>query len=142
MKFRALEITRFIVAGGSTTVFSYAVYLGLLHLSIAYIVAYPISFLAGIIWSYCVNTRYVFRRRPTLRGLMAFPLVYTAQLALGTAVVYIAVSALGVPAWSGPLLAIAATLPLTYVMSRWIIGRTSSSSPSALDSTDRKAPRQ
>lgn len=142
MKYRALEIGRFIAAGASTTLFSYAVYLSLLHLLIVYIVAYPISFLAGIVWSYFVNTRYVFRRRPTLRGLMAFPLVYAAQLALGTAVVYIAVSAMRVPVWAGPLLAIAATLPMTYVMSRWIIGRTSSSPRSLADSSDRKAPRK
>lgn len=137
MNQRVLEIIRFVVGGGSTTVFSYAVYLALLQLSLAYMIAYPISFAAGVIWSYFVNSWFVFKRRPTIRGLIAFPIVYLVQLVLGTAVVYVAVSRIGLPAWAGPLVAIAATLPLTYVFSRLIITRTSTSSSAASDSDRR-----
>ncbi len=122
---RILEIARFVVAGGSTTIFSYAIYLGLLYLGVRYVVAYPVSFVAGVFWSYFVNSWFVFKRPPTWRGLAAFPLVYIVQLLFGTATVYVAVSWLGVRPWAGPLLAIAATLPLTYVLSRWLIRKTS-----------------
>lgn len=128
---RAAEIARFVVAGGSTTIFSYAIYLGLLHLGVRYVVAYPVSFVAGVLWSYFINSWFVFKRPPTWRGLAAFPLIYAVQLVFGTATVYVAVSLFDVPPWAGPLLAIAATLPLTYVLSRWVIRKTSEIEPGA-----------
>lgn len=125
MKARAYEIARFLVAGGSTTVFSYAIYLALLYASVTHLIAYPVSFVVGIAWSYVVNSRFVFQRRPTFRGFTVFPIVYLGQLVLGTAIVHAAITVAAVPAWAAPLLAIVATLPLTYVASRWLIEKTS-----------------
>lgn len=125
MKARVREIARFLVAGGSTTVISYAIYLALLYASVTHLIAYPVSFIVGIAWSYVVNSRFVFQRRPTLRGLGAFPIVYLGQLVLGTVIVHAAITLAGFPPWAGPLLAIVATLPLTYLASRWLIAKTS-----------------
>lgn len=125
---RTAEIGRFLAAGVSTTAVSYALYLGLIYLSVPYLAAYPISFIVGIVWSYVVNSAFVFRHKPTLRGLLAFPLVYALQLLVGLLVVYLAVATLGLPEWIAPLIAIAATLPMTYLLSRWLIRKTSARS--------------
>lgn len=125
MTTRLKEILRFLVAGGSTTAFSYGIYLMLLFASVHYLTAYVVSFVAGVFWSYFVNSRFVFGRRLTVAGFLAFPLVYVVQLAAGAGAVHLAISIIGLPAWSGPLIAVVLTLPLTYASARWIIHRTS-----------------
>ncbi|MEG3193617.1 GtrA family protein, partial [Lysobacter sp. D1-1-M9] len=97
----------------------------LLYLSVTHLIAYPVSFIVGVVWSYVVNSRFVFRRRPTVRGFTAFPIVYLVQLLLGTAIVHFSITVAGIPAWAGPLIAIIITLPLTYSASRWLIRKTS-----------------
>lgn len=113
-------VTRFLVGGASTTLVSYAAYLVLLHWC-PYLVAYGIAFVLGIGWSYGVNTLFVFRAKPSLLRALAFPVVYLAQWLVGSVVLAVFVDGLHLPPPWGPPIVVVVTLPLTYVLSRWIV---------------------
>ena len=117
---RTSEIARFLIGGASTTVASYIVYLLLLpHL--AYLVAYGIAYATGIAWSYLASTLFVFRRRPSIGRALAFPLTYVVQYLAGSVLLVLLVDTLGVRKTFAPLVVVIATLPMTYLLSRWII---------------------
>jgi phosphoglycerol transferase len=125
------EAVRFLLGGVSTTLVSYAVYLLLLpHL--AYLVAYAIAYATGIAWSYFANTLFVFRRKPSVKRALAFPLVYAAQYAVGSVLLVVLIDRLRIPAQLGPLLVVILTLPLTYIASRWIITTNSPATSAAM----------
>ncbi len=117
---RLFEIARFLFAGTATTVFSYAIYLALLFV-LPYMVAYVISFAAGIVFSYFINTYFVFSRRFNWQSFLRFPLVYAAQLAINLGIVWLSVDRFGIRKEWAPLIAVAISIPVTYLMSRAII---------------------
>ena len=114
------EVLRFVIGGASTTLVSYAAYLLLLpHFS--YLVAYSAAYAIGIGWSYFANTLFVFRRRPSVKRALAFPLVYAIQYLTGTALMVALVGGLQINQNVAPLAVVILTLPITYLLSRWII---------------------
>ncbi|MEP7097600.1 MAG: GtrA family protein [Dokdonella sp.] len=111
---------RFLLGGASTTVISYVAYL-LLMIWLPYLAAYAIAFAVGIAWSYFANTLFVFRRRPTVARALAFPIVYLAQYLAGSMLLVVLIDDVQLPAKFAPLVVVVVTLPLTYVLSRWVI---------------------
>lgn len=119
-----MEMLRFLVGGGANTAFSLAVY-WLLLAPLGYPAAYTIGFVAGIVSGFAINTFFVFRTRWSWRKLFAFPLVHAVNYACGLFVVWVSVQWLGVDARAAPVIAIAVTLPLNFLLSRRLIrGRT------------------
>jgi len=116
---------RFIVAGGVNTAVTYALFVALERL-LPYLVAYAIAYAVGIGLSYLFNTGYVFRVRQRWTTALRYPLVYVAQFALGSAVMAILVEAFGVPPAIAALVAIAASIPFTFVASRIALSVSSS----------------
>lgn len=114
------EALRFLLGGASTTLVSYVVYLLLLP-HVSYLIAYTAAYAIGIGWSYLANTLFVFRRRPSIRRAMAFPLVYAVQYLVGSMLLVLLVDQLKVAQSIAPLAVVILTLPVTYVLSRWII---------------------
>lgn len=122
MKFPTAEGLRFLAAGAVNTAATYAIYYGLLE-RFHYTAAYTIAYVAGILLSYVLNARFVFRVPLSWRGLMAFPLVYAVQYVLGVAVLYAAIEGFGVPRQVALLIVIVVTIPVTFVLSRWVLRR-------------------
>jgi len=114
-----LAFARFLVTGLFNTAITYALYLLFLQF-MPYQLAYSIVFVLGILISYVLNAGFVFRTRMTLATLARFPLVYGAQYALGMGLVMGLVEVVGLATWLAPLCAIAVTVPLTFVLSRYI----------------------
>lgn len=117
---RVGEIIRFLLAGGSTTLLSYLLYLALL-LVLRPTPAYAIAYLAGFIWSFVVNTRYVFRAEASLAKLIRFPLVYAAQAVVSIGLFSILERFSNIDQRIIPLAVILATVPLTYLLSRRLL---------------------
>ena len=117
---RFFEIARFLLAGMTTTVFSYAIYIFLL-LMLPYMLAYVISYAAGIVFSYFINTHFVFRQRFSWKSFFQFPLVYAAQLVINLFVLWLAVDRFGIKPELAPIVAIIVSIPVTYFMSHAII---------------------
>jgi putative flippase GtrA len=122
MKFIEREPVRYVFAGGLNTAATYAVYLLLLPL-IGYAIAYSASYVAGIFFAYFLSARFVFRRPLKWRHAVQYPLVYVLQYGLGITLTVALVEGAHVYAEFAPMLVIALSFPLTFLLSRWIIKR-------------------
>jgi putative flippase GtrA len=116
------EALRFLVAGAINTAATYLLYLALLPL-LNYTLAYTITYIGGIALAYLLSTKYVFQVRRSARGLALFPLVYVAQYLAGVLVLRVAVETFAVPQKFALLFSIAATIPMTFLLSRWLLKR-------------------
>lgn len=116
------EALRFLVVGAINTLATFILYWVLLRF-ISYPMAYTASFVAGIALSYALNALFVFRVRPGIRSALAFPLVYLAQYLIGLAVLWLWSSVLGMPPAYGVLLVAAVSVPITFVLSRYVLGK-------------------
>lgn len=109
---------RFLGAGIVNTGATYALYLLLLKW-LDYRASYTVSFLAGILLAYELNRIFVFQAMRAARSMMAVPLIYLLQYLAGLGIVMIAVHGFGIPKSLAPIMAIAFTLPMTFMLNRW-----------------------
>ena len=115
---------RFLIAGGSTTAFSYLLYLTLLlwwRPTPAYVVAY----VAGFVWAYSINRIWVFRGQWSWRGLATYPLVYLVQAVLSVGLFSLLVDRWQLSPFWTPLLIVVLMLPVNYWLGRWVVYTTS-----------------
>lgn len=120
MKWPERQGVRFLVAGFANTVAGYLLYLAL-NLLVDYRIAYSLSFAAGIVASFVLNSLYVFRQPLRWSRLGVYPAVYALQYAVGLACVWLFVDVMHQPEAFAPFLAVAVSLPLTYVATRHIL---------------------
>ena len=116
------QVWRFLLAGAANTLLTYVLYLLLLG-QVGHRLAYSFAYVAGIGLAYVLGRGFVFRRHDGWRSVLLTPLIYLLQFCVGLAIVEVSITLLGMRAELAPLLAIAATLPLTYVLSRWAFMR-------------------
>jgi putative flippase GtrA len=110
---------RFLVAGATNTAITFAVYVALL-LMVSHQVAYSLAFVFGVALAYVLNRTFVFGARGGVGAMALFPMVYVAQYIVGLLVVTVWVDVLGLPPALASMAAVMLTIPLTYVLSRWI----------------------
>jgi putative flippase GtrA len=115
----ATQFVRFIVAGAINSGLTYILYLFLLRV-LPYPAAYTLSFAAGIALSLVLQGTWVFRSRITVRKAIQFPLVYVVQYLSGLALLALFVEKLRLPREFAPLLVVACTIPLTFVLTRYV----------------------
>ena len=113
------QFLRFLIAGGTNTLTTYAIYCALLYLINPYW-SYVAAFIAGIFISYALNLKFTFTAEHSAVKMISYPFVYAAQLVLGISVLHLCLKA-GVSETLAPLFAIAASVPVTFFLSRWII---------------------
>ena len=114
------EVSRFLVMGTVNTGLTQLLYMAAL-LVVPYEVAYTISYLGGIPLAYWLNARFVFHGEMTWRKFLQFPSVYVVQYLLGMALMYVVVEIVSVPEWIAPVPVLILTLPVTFLMTRFII---------------------
>lgn len=114
------EFAGFGLVGAANTMATYAIYAVLLLL-FPYKISYSLAYASGILISYCLNSRLVFRQPISLLKFIKYPIVYVVQYLLGMVVLYVAIDILGFSQWLAPLLVIAISLPVTFFLSRLII---------------------
>jgi putative flippase GtrA len=117
---RAAEIFRFLLVGALNTLVGYGTYLALLRW-MHYELAYAIAYVVGIVVSYVCNALFVFREPMRARSAIYFPLVYLVQFVCGLIFLKALIGLLHVPVWLAPALVILLTLPITYLLSRFIV---------------------
>jgi putative flippase GtrA len=116
------QFGRFLICGGVNTLLTYLIYVGFVML-LPYPVAYTITTILGIFISYILNARFVFRRKLSLMAALRYPVVYVVQYFLGLALLYVLVEKAHVSKFFAPLLIVVATTPITFLLSRFVIGR-------------------
>lgn len=116
------EVWRFLLSGLVNTAFSYALYY-LLNLAMHYQTAYAIAYVAGIFFSYWLNSRWVFRTAMNWKSLFSFPLVYIFQYGVGALLLLLLVSKLAISESLAPVLVIAFNIPMSFVLTRFVLKR-------------------
>jgi putative flippase GtrA len=113
------SFARFLVFGGVNTAVTYGLYLALLPL-LPYQASYTVAYLAGIVVAYVFSRNLVFFSRRGMLSVALFPLVYLAQYLVSLLVLWLWIDKAGLSAGLGPLVVIAITVPMTYLLSREI----------------------
>lgn len=114
-------LLRFLVAGGANTLITYAVYLAALWwLGWSYVSSYSLAYALGMALAYAFNRHFVFKAHRGWWSVLLMPAIYASQYLLGLLLVWLWVSQLGGWPELAPLVAIAGSLPLTFLLSRWV----------------------
>ncbi|HDB0993714.1 TPA: flippase GtxA [Staphylococcus aureus] len=116
------EILKFIIVGGINTLNYYVVYLLLLKLlHIEYMISHITGFLVAFVISYYLNCYFVYRVKPTWRKFISFPITQIVNVSLQTVLLYVFVSWLNLPAEIAPFAGLIITIPITFILSKWIL---------------------
>ncbi|MFB2227970.1 flippase GtxA [Staphylococcus aureus] len=116
------EILKFIIVGGINTLNYYVVYLLLLKLlHIEHMISHITGFLVAFVISYYLNCYFVYRVKPTWRKFISFPITQIVNVSLQTVLLYVFVSWLNLPAEIAPFAGLVITIPITFVLSKWIL---------------------
>lgn len=116
------ELGRFLLVGATNTAVSYVLYLLLLEF-MPYLYAYSISYSIGIVVSYILNSRFVFRQPLSLGKFLQFPIVYAIQYGLGATILWLLVGHASISPELAMIGVVAVTIPVTFVTSRFILKR-------------------
>jgi putative flippase GtrA len=119
-KFMNKSFIKFIFMGCLNTALTYILYLGFLII-LPYFYSYFFSYCIGIILSYFLNTLFVFKEKVQIKKLFQFPLVYLAQFAVSSVLLYLIVDRLFVNERLALLFVTVVTIPITFLLSRYII---------------------
>ncbi len=122
IKYLNHEFIRFVISGGVNTLLTYGLYVALL-LVMPYQAAYALSYVAGIALAYALNTRFVFQEKAQLKTAAQYPLVYLVQYVTSALFLYVLVDLLRLNESLSYFAVIAATVPITYWLSRVIFKR-------------------
>ncbi|MER5745195.1 GtrA family protein [Streptomyces sp. NPDC052095] len=116
------QLARFALVGVVNTGTYYGCYLALLT-RLPYIAAHVLAFALSMTGSFFLNCRFTYRTRPTWRKFLLFPLTNAANFAITTGGVYLLVDVAGLGSRYAPLIAAAAAVPITFLVSRTIMLR-------------------
>ncbi len=114
------EFARFLIVGAANTLSTYLLYLLLLAF-FPYLIAYSLAYCVGVVVSYFLNSYFVFRRPFSLATFLAFPVVYVVQYGLGALILWLLVERAGVAPQYAMAAVIGATIPVTFLMSRFVL---------------------
>ncbi|HDE7672637.1 TPA: flippase GtxA [Staphylococcus aureus] len=116
------EILKFIIVGGINTLNYYVVYLLLLKLlHIEYMISHITGFIVAFVISYYLNCYFVYKVKPTWRKFISFPITQIVNVSLQTVLLYVFVSWLNLPAEIAPFVGLIITIPITFILSKWIL---------------------
>lgn len=112
---------RFLLVGLVTTSASYVLFVLLLQVAHQQI-AYACAFVAGLLVSYLLNSRWVFSVRYSGLRLGMYPAVYLPQLLAGGVVLQWLTDTLGLDPRAAILTVIAGCVPLNYLLMKLVFG--------------------
>ncbi len=115
-----LQFIKFIGVGGFNTLISYALYVILL-LIFNYQISYTITYIFGIMLSYWLNLKLVFKEKSSTKKMVLFPLVYLLQYIISIFILYIIVEKFNISELLGPIIIVIITLPITFLLSKNIL---------------------
>jgi putative flippase GtrA len=116
------EILRFGIGGLINFSLSYGAYLLLLSFLIPQI-AYTLAYVLGLIFSFAINARFVFRASFARDQLLRFPMVYAVQYFLGVGLITLLHNSFGVSAAVAGLASVVFGAVLSYLLLRQFVFR-------------------
>ncbi|MFF3244384.1 GtrA family protein [Streptomyces sp. NPDC002870] len=125
-----VQLVRFALVGVVNTGTYYGLYLALLTW-LPYVAAHVVAFALSMVGSFFLTSYFTYRTRPTWRKFLLFPLTNAANFVVTTSGVYLLVDVLHFGSRYAPLIAAAAAIPITFVVSRTIMLRPEPARPAA-----------
>lgn len=116
------QIFRFLVVGGSNTLFTYGIFISLGLLLPAWI-AYTIAFSVGIVWTLFGTSKFVFKANPTLLSGFLFVSWYILLYVVGQFIIYIFKPINFESLAITSLFILLFTTPLTFLGGRFLFGK-------------------
>lgn len=114
------QFFRFLIVGGVNTGFSYLAYLFLLWLSGWAVLAYSLTFLLFVPFSYFLNLKLTFQTAHSGKKFFSFPLVFVVQYFVGLAVFKISLL-IGAPAEIAVFPVLLVNIPVSFLLSRLLL---------------------
>ena len=112
-----LPFRRFLITGCLNAAVSFLLYQIVLLIA-PYWLAFSISYVAGMVFSWSVNSVYSFSVRPQVRRILPYAAVSIANYFIGLQILTWLVETIGVHEVVAPLIVIALLVPLSYVGTR------------------------
>lgn len=119
-KILSLEFNRFILTGLLNTVLIYITYLVGLSF-FPYLVSYTISLGFGVVFSYYMNSSFVFRADIKWGRATFFLIFYIFQYLLAIILLYILVDILNIYESIAPFIVIGLIFPITFLGNKYIV---------------------
>jgi putative flippase GtrA len=116
------QFIKFGLVGVSNTFVSLATYYIFVFISRdLYIAGYTVGFIVSVLNSYFWNNRYVFKKteKGNAKPLLKTYISYGSTFLLGLALLYLMVDYLGVSSLIAPVLILAVTIPLNFILNKY-----------------------
>lgn len=123
------QIFRFCLVGVANTGFYYGTY-RLFLLMMPYMAAHIVAWCFAIVFSFFMNCYFTFKVRPTWKRFIVFPSTTFANFIITTIGAYILIEHLSVSNKYGPLIASLIAIPITFTLTRLVLGKTPDSTSS------------
>lgn len=114
------HVNRFVVVGVINTAVYYGLYL-LMRSVIPYLAAHLIAIFIAMLGSFFLNCYWTFRTPPTWFKFALFPFTNATNYVVTTLGVFVLVEWFGVDQRWAPLIAAAAAIPVTFLLSRRVL---------------------
>ena len=118
-KLASNQMVRFMAVNGFSTMVMFGLYV-VLNMVMKYQIAYFIAYVFTVILSYVLTSLFVFKTKMSWQTFMQFPLIYVLQYATSAICLEILVR-LGFSVTYVPLFVIVLLLPLTFLLSRYVM---------------------
>jgi putative flippase GtrA len=116
-----MALIKFILVGAFNTFFGYILYVIFIAMSLGYMSSYIVSYILSILVSYVLNSKFVFKVKLSKQKMLKFPLVYLFQFVLGIILLHTFVDLLNIDKFIAPLIIIVISIPLTFILSKFIL---------------------
>lgn len=113
------KLIRFMISGSISTLFMWGIYIVFKEFY-SYQLAYLLSYIFAIVFTYFLNTIYVFHKKISLKTFLSFPLIYVAQYGIGALLLEI-FAHFGFSLTYAPILIIILLLPLTFSLNKIVL---------------------
>ena len=99
------------------TLVTYLVYIIFLFFT-SYLIAFTSSFFLGIIFSYFINSRLVFKRKLDFKRAIFYPIFYFLYYISNLSFLYMFVEVVSIPEEVAPILVLAVMVPVMFIINK------------------------
>lgn len=116
-----MKIVKFGSVGVLNTAFSYLLFCGLIHLDVFYLFASTLSFLAGTLFSYLMNSRFTFSVYTNTRSFLKFFAIMLVSFTGSLLLLYVFRNAVGLHTLVAQLLVVLVRFPIVYLLLKRVV---------------------
>jgi putative flippase GtrA len=118
----ASQLIKFCMVGVTNNIISLSIYYSMVYIGIHYFIANAVAFAVSVLWAYWLNGKFVFKGSKRSAGsLVRVYLSYGFSLLLSSLILYVTIDLWGISPYIAPLISIAITTPINFVLNRqWV----------------------